>query len=68
MKEVKADEPQKSILWDSQDAEGVLKHLEEFPLEFRYCRLCEECVEECHFTSKSHTKKRDEMGIKELED
>jgi translation initiation factor 2 beta subunit (eIF-2beta)/eIF-5 len=66
--QIKVDESQKSILWECPEGENILKHLEDFPLEFRYCRLCEECNDESHFTSKVHIKKREELGIKELED
>ena len=46
-----------------------MKYLEQNELSFKYCRVCEVIIpDESHFNNKTHIKKRDELGIKEIED
>ena len=62
------NESQKSILFDLQEAEKILRFLEKEEVNFKYCRLCDLVCEESHFVLKSHLKRRDDLQIKESED
>jgi hypothetical protein len=56
-------------LFESEDADRVLKHLEQYEMSFKYCRICETKIcEESHFNWRAHLRKRDDLGIKEAED
>ena len=62
------NESQKSILFDLQEAEKILRFLEKEEVNFKYCRLCDLVCEEIHFNLKPHLKRRDDLQIKESED
>ena len=68
LQSLKVDDGQKSILFEHPEADRALQFLERSELNFKYCRLCDNTVEDGHFQTKSHIKRREELGIKELED
>lgn len=68
---IRQDESQKSLVFEkAAEATQLLDLLEQQELSFKYCRLCEEFVTEpdSHQVSKPHKQKREEHGIKMIED
>ncbi len=64
MQTLKVNESQKSLLFETPDAEAVLRLIEKEEVTFKYCRLCELICEESHFQLKAHLKRRDELSLK----